>query len=148
MYRSVVEVACSPSSECGRRAGPPGTTLGISASRCQSFELCLLRLCFTLFWASVSNTCPKMTASSLYAISAYRRFPRMFYFKIVGKPVSPSPFTSATSTSDFSSQLQTFISNAAKPNLNSFTRLIPLPSPAPLFGFVQWKFRHHSTCNW
>ena len=123
-------------------------TLYISASSCQSFELCLLHLCFTLFWASISKTCPKVTASSLCAISAYKRFPRMFYFKIVGQPVSSSPFTSATNISDFSSQLQTFISNATKPNLSSFTRLILLPSPAPPFGFIQWKFRHHSTCNW
>ena len=48
-----------------------------SASSCHCFELSLELLCFIcVSWQSVSKMCPKVIASLLYVISAYKRFHR------------------------------------------------------------------------
>ena len=57
-------------------------------------------------------------------------FTRCFTLRWQGNLCQAPWLTSATNISDFSSQLETFISSAAKPNLSSFTWLILLPSPA------------------
>ena len=40
-----------------------------------------------LFCASVSKMCPKVIASLLYAILAYKKFPRNALLLDIGKPV-------------------------------------------------------------
>lgn len=60
------------------QAPSPGTTPMISAPSHQNCELCLRASVFylDLFCASLSEMCPKVTASFLYAVSAYNRFHR------------------------------------------------------------------------
>lgn len=63
----------------------PGIALSVSASSCSSFDLGLWAsvLHLSLFCTSVSKMCPNIIASSLYIISAYKRFHRNKYFHII-----------------------------------------------------------------
>ena len=86
------KVAHTQSRECPPQAPSPETTLSLSGSGHQSSDQAPV-LYLDLYGASLSKMCPRVIASSPYAVSVYKTFVGTFSFWTAGKPLFSGTFS-------------------------------------------------------